>query len=224
MSDNSGNDGQAIGASATLRVSFDDERATEQLTNTLDRMLFRVGDRRIVVVCVGTDRSTGDAFGPIVGSKLRMVCNAPLVEVYGTLDEPVHAVNLSATLHEIYTAKRERPFIIAIDACLGKFDHVGHIMIEPGPLRPGAGVKKSLPEFGDYTLTGVVNVSGFMEYFVLQNTRLGIVMRMSDVVVSALQSSLQKVAMRRSILSEIARDAATPSIEFQPSSGSITAG
>ncbi|EJY56783.1 sporulation protein YyaC [Alicyclobacillus hesperidum URH17-3-68] len=57
-----------------------------------------------------------------------------------------------------------------------------------------------MPEFGDVTITGIVNVSGFMEYFVLQNTRLGIVMRMSDIVVQALSLSLQKwqhsVAMR----------------------------
>ncbi|GMA63673.1 hypothetical protein GCM10025859_41130 [Alicyclobacillus fastidiosus] len=49
-----------------------------------------------------------------------------------------------------------------------------------------------MPEFGDLTVTGIVNVSGFMEYFVLQNTRLGIVMKMCDTVVQSLYNSLQK--------------------------------
>lgn len=123
---------------------------------------------------------------------MRTQARIPGVEVLGTLDEPVHAVNLGYTLERIQERYKEAPFIIAMDACLGKFDHVGHITVEQGPLRPGAGVKKSLPEFGDLTVTGIVNVSGFMEYFVLQNTRLGIVMKMCDIVVQSLHNSLQK--------------------------------
>ncbi|WDL99455.1 spore protease YyaC [Alicyclobacillus sp. ALC3] len=183
-----------------MRVLFDDASAVEDLTSDLDRVLFGLGDRRLTVVCVGTDRSTGDAFGPIVGTKLKRSSRWPWVEIFGTLDEPVHAVNLASTLEEIHRTHTASPYIIAVDACLGKFDHVGQIIMEPGPLRPGAGVKKSLPAFGDYTLTGVVNVSGFMEYFVLQNTRLGIVMRMSDVVVEALLSSFHRLAMRRTFI------------------------
>lgn len=197
----------------SIRVSFDDASAAEDLTGDLDRVLFELGDRRLTVVCVGTDRSTGDAFGPIVGTKLRRSVRWPWIDIVGTLDEPVHAVNLAATLEEIDRSHTAKPFIIAIDACLGKFDHVGQIILEPGPLRPGAGVKKSLPAFGDYTLTGVVNVSGFMEYFVLQNTRLGIVMRMSEVVVDALLASFHKLAVRRAVISVSADRAAAASRE-----------
>lgn len=193
-------EGFQVAVPQSLRVSFDGVSAADDLTNDLDRVFATVADRRLAVVCVGTDRSTGDAFGPIVGARLKHAVRWPWVDIYGTLDEPVHAVNLASTLQEVYSAQPEKPFIVAVDACLGKFDHVGQIIMEPGPLRPGAGVQKSLPEFGDYTLTGVVNVSGFMEYFVLQNTRLGIVMRMSDVVVSALLASLHKLALRRSLI------------------------
>lgn len=174
------------------RVAFDETEAIQKLESLLDFSLSQVHQSRILVVCVGTDRSTGDAFGPIIGSRLSQLSRIPGVDVLGTLDEPVHAVNLALTLETIQTQYKEPPFIIAVDACLGKFDHVGQITIENGPLRPGAGVKKTLPEFGNVTITGIVNVSGFMEYFVLQNTRLGIVMRMCDIVVDALRLSLQK--------------------------------
>lgn len=169
------------------------------MSTAVSQALQQAMGRPIVIVCVGTDRSTGDAFGPIVGSKLRSAGHWRGVHVYGTLDEPVHAVNLAATLRDIKAAHGERPFILAVDACLGKFDHVGHLILDRGPLRPGAGVKKSLPEFGDYILTGVVNVCGFMEYFVLQNTRLGIVMRMADVLVEALRLSLHRIQLQREI-------------------------
>jgi putative sporulation protein YyaC len=182
-----------------LRVAYDDTQACTRLCSVLDKIFDAATDRQIVLVCVGTDRSTGDAFGPIVGSRLQSCTNLANVSIYGTLDEPVHAVNLSDVLERIGERHTEDPLIVAIDACLGKFEHVGHIIVEQGPLRPGAGVKKSLPEFGAYTLTGVVNVSGFMEYFVLQNTRLGIVMRMTDVVVESLRRSLHRLASRRQI-------------------------
>jgi len=182
-----------------FRIPFDEEDAIFRLESHLDTAFASIQTQSLAIVCVGTDRSTGDAFGPIVGSKLQSAAAIHGVDVYGTLDEPVHAVNLAATLDRIAATYRDKPFILAVDACLGKFDHVGHLMVEQGPLRPGAGVKKTLPEFGDVTLTGVVNVSGFMEYFVLQNTRLGIVMKMTDVVVHALRNSLPKVSLRRNL-------------------------
>ena len=60
-------------------------------------------------------------------------------------------------------------------------------------MKPGAGVNKDLPPVGDIHLTGIVNVGGFMEYFVLQNTRLSIVFHMADVIAECLyQSQLER--------------------------------
>ncbi|KAA9005140.1 spore protease YyaC [Paenibacillus spiritus] len=144
----------------------------------------------IVVICIGTDRSTGDALGPLVGTALARF-RSPLFELYGTLENPVHAVNLQDTLNEIQ-GRFHRPFVIGIDACLGHSASVGCIQVVEGPLRPGAGVNKQLPPVGDIHLTGIVNVGGFMEYFVLQNTRLSLVMRLSEIISSALYSALKQ--------------------------------
>ena len=137
-----------------------------------------------VVVCVGTDRSIGDSLGPLVGTKLKLY-EAPGLTVLGTLDEPVHALNLQQTIDYI-KEKHPRSGIFAIDASLGQLSSVGTIQIMDGPLKPGAGVKKELPEIGDFHLTGIVNIGGFMEYFVLQNTRLSLVMRMSELIFTSL--------------------------------------
>lgn len=59
-------------------------------------------NRRIVVVCLGTDRSTGDSLGPIAGSSLRKF-RSSLFDLFGTLEEPVHAMNLDTTLEQIYS-------------------------------------------------------------------------------------------------------------------------
>ncbi|WP_124728579.1 spore protease YyaC [Staphylospora marina] len=160
---------------------------SEQLASLLER---HGPCAELICVCIGTDRSTGDSLGPLVGSFLSRHPR-PRFRVYGTLDEPVHALNLSSTLETI----RERhpdALVIAVDACLGQSRSVGWIQVGPGPVKPGAGVNKQLPEVGDIHITGIVNVSGFMEYFVLQNTRLSLVMNMAEVIASAIIKAVDR--------------------------------
>ncbi|MFG6113624.1 spore protease YyaC [Halobacillus sp. MO56] len=140
-------------------------------------------ERKIVVVCIGTDRSTGDSFGPLAGSMITDQ-NPKHFSVYGTLANPVHALNLKDTIQEIHSSYT-RPFIIAIDACLGKNSSIGIITVSKGALAPGAAMKKDLPKVGDISISGIVNVGGFMEYFVLQNTRLHTVIEMASQVSQA---------------------------------------
>lgn len=153
----------------------------------VDKLQQRPTNSTLVVVCIGTDRSTGDALGPLVGSYLET--KFPGIRLYGTLEQPVHAVNLEETAARI-ESDVVRPFVIAIDACLGQLTSVGQITLADGPLRPGAGVHKKLPPIGDLHMTGIVNVGGFMEYFVLQNTRLHIVVRMAEVIAAALAKAV----------------------------------
>lgn len=144
----------------------------------------------IVILCIGTDRSTGDCLGPLVGHKLKLI-RYKRITVYGTLDAPVHAKNLAEVVETIRVCHRN-PFVIAIDACLGKPERIGMINIGIGPLRPGAGVNKTLPEVGHIHIVGVVNMSGFMEYLILQNTRLNLVMRMADTISSGIHFNIWK--------------------------------
>src|SRR5690606_15580241 len=108
---------------------------------------------------------------------------------YGTLEDPVHAKNLQEKIKKIYSSFNN-PFIIAIDACLGKIDRIGYISVGEGPLKPGAGVNKNLPAVGNISITGIVNLGGYMEYLVLQNTRLNLVMKMADTLVQSIKYSI----------------------------------
>lgn len=155
----------------------------------------------LVVVCVGTDRSTGDALGPLTGDRLQTLIPGSAM-IFGTLEDPVHAGNLGDCLEAVKLRYPDR-VVVAVDACLGSLENVGTICVGLGPLRPGAGVNKTLPPVGDLHITGVVNVGGFMEYFVLQNTRLHLVVKMSGVIASGLAGifsgrELQRAAARAS--------------------------
>ncbi|MFG6497669.1 spore protease YyaC [Fictibacillus sp. UD] len=188
-----------LGKPIQYKLHHEDKEAMIRITEQILPMLPETNHQPVVVVCIGTDRSTGDALGPLVGTKLHNKDTFPFF-VYGTLDDPVHAVNLEEKLKMIET---EHPgaFVIGIDACLGRLNHVGMVSINDGPVKPGAGVNKQLPPVGDMHITGIVNVSGFMEYFVLQNTRLSIVMKMADLIADSLHMAcLRKKIQQKNMI------------------------
>jgi putative sporulation protein YyaC len=179
-------------AALSLKIPFNEPTVLHRLSQKLEHYMEALPvERRIVIVCVGTDRSTGDSLGPLVGTALSREYS-PLFDLYGTLDEPVHAMNLGDTLLKIMRTSRQ-PFVIAVDACLGQVSSVGCIQVGSGPVRPGAGVNKELPPVGDIHMTGIVNVGGFMEYFVLQNTRLNLVVKMSEIIAQSLLSAVHNI-------------------------------
>lgn len=88
----------------------------------------------IVVLCIGSDRSTGDALGPLTGSKLKTLNR--FQHIYGTLDDPIHATNLENRLESIHNSVTQ-PFVLAVDACLGKLENVGYVTLGHGSVKPG---------------------------------------------------------------------------------------
>ncbi|WHH57361.1 spore protease YyaC [Petroclostridium sp. X23] len=162
---------------------------TSAITTLLDDHTLPDYDN-IIIVCIGTDRSTGDSLGPLVGYKLSTL-RYDNVHILGTLDQPVHAKNLEENYNYIKENYRNA-LIIAIDACLGKMNHIGYVTITKGPLKPGAGVNKVLPEIGHISIAGIVNFSGYLDFLVLQNTRLSVVMKMTDLITSGLKYVLWK--------------------------------
>ncbi len=82
---------------------------------------------QLIFCCIGTDRSTGDALGPLVGNHLTQDYAFPFT-VLGTLEKPVHALNLLETQAELET-RTPYPFIVAVDACLGEEDSIGSIIV-----------------------------------------------------------------------------------------------
>jgi len=169
--------------------SYQDLGVTWRLSS-LFAQLIPFEKTQLTFCCIGTDRSTGDALGPLIGTWLREHPEFPY-EVIGTLQQPLHALNLHQTIDALQ-ARTLKPYVVAIDACLGRVEKIGHIVIEKGPLFPGKAVKKELPPVGDLSIKGIVNVGGFQEYSVLQNTRLQLPYDMGKVLSRALLLAWQR--------------------------------
>lgn len=158
--------------------------------STLFLQLIPYDKTNLVFCCIGTDRSTGDALGPLIGTWLSEHPLFPY-EVVGTLQQPLHALNLHQTVDSLQ-ARTTKPYVIAIDACLGKVEKIGHIIVNTGPLFPGKAVKKELPPVGDLSIKGIVNVGGYQEFTVLQNTRLQLPYDMGKVLSRAILLAWQR--------------------------------
>ncbi|XEC93598.1 spore protease YyaC [Paenibacillus tarimensis] len=132
----------------------------------------------ILFLCIGSDRSTGDAFGPLVGAKL---AGQGWRYVIGTLNDPCDAKRLPQAIAGLPPDKT----VIAVDACLGRPESVGAYLVADGPLVPAEALGANMPEVGNYSIAGVVNVFGPKPYAALQTTSLHAVMRMADTLAEA---------------------------------------
>ena len=85
------------------RILHEDTDASKQISQELINLLPTGKLQPIVIVCIGTDRSTGDSLGPLVGTLLseKTENSSSSFHVYGTLDDPIHAMNLQEKLNEI---------------------------------------------------------------------------------------------------------------------------
>lgn len=152
-----------------------------QLSSFVERVKEEHRKQGLLFLCIGSDRSTGDSLGPLVGYKLEQKPWMPQLPLFGTLKQPVHAVNLAETMQHIQAEYRDH-VVVAIDASIGRHEHVGYITVGMGALKPGLGVQKNLGSVGDIFITGIVGSGGAWEPLLLQNTRLSVVMELADCI------------------------------------------
>ena len=176
-----------------VKVNYEDIDAKIKLAKRFNQIL----DENTIIVCIGTDRSTADSFAPFIGSKLKEsdLFNYP---VYGTIENPVHALNLKDYIDFI---KKEHPHsnIIAIDAAIGTVNEIGTIKIREGKLYPGAGANKKLPPIGDYSVVGVMSNDNFS----FSTVRLYHTIKMANVIVESIVLAMNMQKELRGDLYEI---------------------
>lgn len=147
--------------------------------------------RSPVVLCIGSDRVTGDALGPLTGHILTRQLNVPAY-VYGSLFSPVTALNLEETVRFIGRRHAGLP-VLAVDSSVGKAEDVGMIRILSGGLYPGSADGKSLPKVGDVSVTATVTDAPTAP---LTSVRLGFVYRLAESIASGIYDAVKESAER----------------------------
>ena len=144
----------------------------ENVVEILSLILKDIINENTVVICIGTDRAIGDALGPLVGTMLK---NSDFkYPVYGTLDNPIHALKIEE--------KHPNSEFLAIDACLGSINNIGNIQIRKGPILPGKGVGKKLPQVGSHSIVGIVDKVDENNRFSFNNVRLHFILELAEAI------------------------------------------
>jgi len=140
-----------------------------------------------VILCIGSDKVTGDCLGPMVGHLLTRRHNVPAY-VYGTMEFPVTAKNLAAALSFIHTVHRGAR-VLAIDAALGNAKDIGMLFFRRQGLYAGKAVGKEFPLAGDYSVTAVVNSGGENDGSKLFSTSMYTVIRLAEQLAAAISAA-----------------------------------
>ena len=93
-------------------------KAPAQIGHILTNMVTDIilPNQEIIILCIGSDRSTGDSLGPVIGHKFKDFIS-PGLYLLGDLNQPIHAANLNHCIKSIQKTP-DNPFILAIDASL----------------------------------------------------------------------------------------------------------
>lgn len=151
-----------------------------QLDGLIREEMLRRHKKKLIFLCIGTDRSTGDSLGPLIGYKLKQERERGSL-VFGTLDRPVHAMNLEHYVQVLKSGYSDA-LVVAVDASVGDENHIGYVTLGRGALKPGLGVCKELREVGDLFITGIVAGAGNYDPMMLQSIRLSLVMQLADCI------------------------------------------
>lgn len=163
----------------------------EEFISDLEKLLYKEKYTKnyldLVFLCIGTDRMTGDCFGPLVGSKIKEKIennNIFNVNIYGSLEDNISFANIEETLNKIYK-KHPKAYIIVIDAALSKKENIGKIFVSEGKLTLGKGLNKNKIQVGNANIKAVVGkdykLSNY-NFMALQNISLNSVMKLADIV------------------------------------------
>ena len=131
-----------------------------------------------VIVCVDTDKVSGDSLGPMVGNLLRHRYAVPC-PVFGVEGRTVNGVNL-----ERYKAFLDAHYagvpVIAVDAALGEEDEVGKIRYRMGGVQAGGALGRKNATVGELAILGVVGVKGTDALSTLLEVPFDLVERLAD--------------------------------------------
>lgn len=167
----------------------------EKLMGELGRLLYQEKIKReikeYVFLCVGSDKMTGDCFGPLVGTKLEndfedyQIFN---IHILGNLKNPVCYPNVIEVIEKIHSIEKEA-CVIVIDAAFSREENIGKIYVSHQETVLGKGIGKQKIAIGDISIKAVVAKDykiPMHNFQMLQNISLQFVMDMADIVADSI--------------------------------------
>ncbi len=170
------------------------KKFVDEFSNTLYAMTNGRCFSEVICLCIGTDRATGDSFGPLVGYKLECLYKGnECISIIGNLNETVNSSNINEIMRQIENTY-ENPFIIAIDSAISNYRNPGDIIVSSESVSLAAGLSRRIECIGDMSIKGVVarkSNNPRCNLNLIQNARLNLVMNMADIVANGIYNVIE---------------------------------
>ena len=169
------------------KLKLEQEKFIKKFSDYIYELKKKNNYLEIVFLCIGTDRLLGDAFGPLVGSRLEYLLknyNLFNINIYGTLDKNICYTNILEYLENIKT-NHPNAYIVVIDAALSKEENIGNIYVKNEETILAKGLSKKKIEIGDISIKAVVGKNYKLSkcnFIALQNISLNKIMNLSKIV------------------------------------------
>lgn len=181
-------------------IHYKDPEANSNIKRLLRQYIKKYNPKEhnfLIFVCVGSDRITGDALGPLVGYYLKELSNKENIKIVGDLEYPVHGTNIESVM-EYVNETFINPFIIAIDSSFGKNeDEEGWIWITDKSLHPGSGLNKKFHGIGNISISGCTasldEGDETLRFLVLQGARLNLVLVMAELIAKCILEVMENI-------------------------------
>ena len=183
------------------KVDFNAKHYSYEAEKVISNYIYeKIKDKEeIVILCTGTTRIIGDALGPITGTFLE---ENNVENVYGNLQKPADATNLSKVVEEI-KASYSKPYIIVVDSAvslgtsylMGKPEFLKSITVEDKAITVRSWDTKNAMPVGDIGITAIVAYGWYYNFHKkMDNADLAIIYNMSKIIAKSIKSALCKKA------------------------------
>lgn len=146
----------------------------------------------IIILCVGTRNIIGDSIGPIIGTNIKKIENE-YIKIFGTLQETVNFINAREIVTSLYN-DYENPYIITIDAALGK--NVGDISVSKGYIKLGKALEKNICFYSNINIKCIVGKSTNLKISninELNKVSINTINTMASIVTCGIEDVLKKI-------------------------------
>lgn len=157
-----------------LNVYYYEWNAALKIARVITKLLQGKGE--IIIVCVGSNKISGDSLGAFVGTFLK---KSGVPNVYGTLNKTVTPKNLIPTILEI-NKKHNNPFIIGVSSDLSIYeDDLECIILKDAALETELLGKL---KFGNMSIKGILNTTDYECIPKMQKVDLNLVYKIAKVI------------------------------------------
>lgn len=153
---------------------------------------------KLVFLCVGTKKVTGDLVGPMVGSMLNDLFFYEKkydIKIFGTLNENVNFTNVLSILSLIEDNYKDS-CVIVIDAALSKKEYIGNIFVTNNKIALGSSFYKEKIMVGDIGIKVVVGKNyeiSKLNYLCLNNVSNEFIYNISKIVSNGIMEAIKRI-------------------------------